>query len=258
MPRRRTNYLAWIVCSLPVLGCGDPVRTTAQWVRLRVVDAALGKPVVGAEVLRKSDFEAQHPLAEKKGQPPLSPKETHEHHRRFWEEQPWFRGTTDADGQADLVVEYTVLDRARGSTPPAWRDWVTGKPHLVRVKMVQLPGKREWTEPGESPEERVSLVMEPGRSADGRTVTVTVVEIHKPVRRDKVRSHRESQRALEGSATRLHRRTKRIRRARLSHHGRDGRGTPPHSPAASLTSSPSASARRFQRGRWDPPAGESV
>jgi len=91
-----------------------------------------------------------------------------DHKRQTWEQDPWFRGVTDEDGQAGIEVEYTALDRSRGSTPPAERDFVTGQPYLVRVNQDQTP------------EEKLSVLMNPGVSVKGKSFTVTVIHIQQP------------------------------------------------------------------------------
>jgi hypothetical protein len=88
--------------------------------------------------------------------------------RETWEQQPWFRGVTDKDGKADVAVTYTELDRSKGAKPPAWRDRVTRKPFLVKVRA------------GELPEEELSVLMKPGESVKGKSFTVTVNEIQAP------------------------------------------------------------------------------
>ncbi len=165
MLHRRWRYVLGIIfSSLFVVGC-DPVRTTLQPIRLKVVDSASGKPVAGAQVLLKYDFETAQPLPNETDQPA---EEWHKHKREIWEQQSWIRGITDKDGQTDIAVKYTVIDRSRGSNPPAWRDWVTDKPFLIRVKESQ------------SPEEESSLLMKPGESMKGKSYTVTVIEIQEP------------------------------------------------------------------------------
>lgn len=167
MLTRRYWYVVWIVWSLFAAGC-DPVRTTAQSVRLRVVESQTGQPIAGAQVQLKYDFDTAEPLSEEKGQPPLSPEEYHKHRREFWDQLPWFSGLTDENGQADIDIEYSGLDRTWGSKPPAWRDEVTGKPYLVQVRVRRAL------------EEQFSVVMEPSESVKGKLFTVTVVHIEDP------------------------------------------------------------------------------
>jgi hypothetical protein len=150
MLRGRSGYVLWIMCSLFATGC-DPVRTTSQPVRLRVVDSASGQPVVGAHVSLKDDRETAEAL---------SPDD--------WHQPPWFSDVTDKRGEADIDVKYTALDRTRGSRPPSGRDWVTGIRFLVRVKQSQQP------------EEELSVVMNLGASVKGKSYTVTVIDIQEP------------------------------------------------------------------------------
>jgi hypothetical protein len=131
------------------------------------------QPVVGVQLLLKEDFEAGHLMSDTD-----LTRDEWRYYKNVWEQREWFRGATDEDGKATIVVEYTVLDRSMGANPPKWRDWVTGKQFIVRVKKGQTP--TVITKAGESPEERVSLAMEPGESAIGRNVRVTVLEIQGP------------------------------------------------------------------------------
>ncbi len=173
MSFRRTIYLAWATGSLFVLGsggCGDqayPMRTTVQTVCLRLVDAKSERPVVAARLLLKHELTDPQTLTLESG------AEWQLHEPETWDQQPWFPGLTDQDGKADIVVKYRLPDQSPARHPPAWRDWVTGKRYAVRVKK-QSPKPDDW------PEERVSLLMAPGDSAGGRTVTVTVLEISAP------------------------------------------------------------------------------
>jgi len=130
-----------------------------------VVDSASGKPVAYADVSLKYDFETAEPLSKETRQPP---EEWHKHMREFWEQFPWFRSGTDKDGQAEIEVEYTGLDRSRGDKPPADGDEVTGQPYLVRVKQDQTP------------EEESSVLMKPGVPVKGKSFTVTVIDIQAP------------------------------------------------------------------------------
>jgi hypothetical protein len=148
---RTWEYVLCTICSFFVVGCGDPVKTTSQSVRLRVVDLTSGKPVAGASVSLKLDYLTPHPQSDEV--------------RGY---DPWFHSVTAGDGQADIAVEYTALDRSWGANPPAGRDWVTGKPYLVRVEKDQTP------------EEESSVVMKVGGSVKGKAFTVIVIRIKKP------------------------------------------------------------------------------
>ena len=133
------------------LSPGDPVRTTLQLVRVQVVEAASGKPVASASVSLKLDHQTPRPQ---------------------WDEvrgvDPWSHGVTNEQGKADIEVEYTMLDRNRGSTPTPSSDLVSVQRYFVRV------------ETDRSPSEEVSVLMRPGASATGKTFQLTVTEIHKP------------------------------------------------------------------------------
>jgi hypothetical protein len=176
--RRLSHALLCAIFSLFAVGCplGDPVRTTSQAIRLRVVDSASGTPVSYADVFLKDDFDSAFRLSQeetsdwpfKEKETVQPPKEQRWYYRRVWEREPWFRCATDKDGQAEIEVEYTELDRTQGSKPPAQRDYVTGRPYLVRVKKDQAP------------EEESSVLMKPGESVKGKSFTVTVIEIHAP------------------------------------------------------------------------------
>lgn len=173
MLRGTLKYLTRTIWLLVALGCGDPVRTTVQLVRLRLVDSTSNEPIVGVRLMLKVDFEADESPDDEQ-----LPRDEWERRKFIWDQAPWFHGVTDEDGKADIVVEYTVLDRSWGKKVPAWRDWVNGKPYIVRVKRGQVPDV--LTKFGESPEDRATVVMEPGEFAKARTVTVSVLEIQEP------------------------------------------------------------------------------
>lgn len=153
-----------ILCLGGCYGC-DPVKTTAQQVRLRLFDGSSRRPLAGTELLIKIDFEAAY-----QGNKEMvsEAEEYRQHLREHWELQPWFPGVTNDAGEASILINYAVLDRTRGAKPPATRDWVTGQRYLVKVK------------PRELPEETLSLLMKPGESTKGRAFTATVVEIREP------------------------------------------------------------------------------
>jgi hypothetical protein len=143
----------WLICVLFAAGChlGDPVRTTAQSVRLRVVDSASGKPVAYASVSLKFDHQTPRPQRDEREV-----------------DDPWSHGITDHDGQAEIEVEISALDPSRGSTPPPDRDWVTGQPYFIKVERDRAP------------DEESSVLMKPGVSVKGKTLSVTVIEIQQP------------------------------------------------------------------------------
>ncbi len=172
MSRKRLTAVLWIVCSLVVVGC-DPVRTTSQLVRLRVVNSGPGQPLAGAQVSLKYDFDTAEPASKKtfeaySHETDVAPEEWHKYKRKAWEQQPWFRGVTNKDGEAHVEVKHTEIDRSRGAKPPARRDKVTRRPYLVKVKA------------GEMPEQEMTVLMRPGESVKGKSFTVTVIEIQQP------------------------------------------------------------------------------
>ena len=102
-----------------------------------------------AQVQLKYDFERAEPLVQETLEPP---EVWHEERRKFWEALPWLSGVTDENGQADIGIKRTSLDRTWGAKPPPSRDTITGKPYLVKVKK------------GEVPEEELSVLMKPRES----------------------------------------------------------------------------------------------
>ena len=162
MSSRRLGYMLSIVCGLSAVGC-DPVRTTSQPVRLRVVDSASGEPVIGAQVFLIFDEATARPLSK---ETELTPEEWHKRMEAY--RQPGFRGLTNKFGQANIDAQYTSLDRTSGSTPPSGKDFVTGQPYLIKVKADELP------------EEEMRVVIKAGASVEGKSFSVTVLDIKEP------------------------------------------------------------------------------
>ena len=160
----------WVcmVCCLLAWGC-DPVRTTSQRVRLRIVDSASEQPIAGAKVSLRNELLADVSAPTEDLQF-ISPEDLDEQrHRSTLSQSAWHTGTTDRFGEVDIHVVITALDRTRGNEPPKWRDFVTGRPCLVRVEADRLP------------EEELRLrCMQPGASAQGRAYRVTVISVEKP------------------------------------------------------------------------------
>ncbi len=164
MSMRRLEHVSLIICCLCAVGC-DPVRTTQQSVRLQVVDSTSDTPVAGVQLQLKYDFNRAEPLSKET----LEPREAlHKGKREFWEAFPWSCGVSGRDGQVQISIEYTSLDRTSGCKPPASRDMISGKPYQVKVKA------------GEVPEEELSVVMKHGASVKTKFYTVTVLEIQEP------------------------------------------------------------------------------
>lgn len=152
-----------VVAAVFLAGCGDPVRTTLQPVLLKVSSSVSGEPVADAHVLLKYDYERARPMANEK-----SSEVWHWHSmKEFWDRSPWASGVTDNRGQVSIGVRYTVLDRTWGAKPPPWRDEVSGRPFLIKLKTAKE-------------EEEASLLMRPGTSVRGKTFYVEVLEIHQP------------------------------------------------------------------------------
>ncbi len=138
------------VLSLLMVGC-DPVRTTSQLVRCRVTDSVSGTPVQDAKVSMQWDYDGNVAPAERR---PEVQRGTY----------LWFSSVTGKQGEANLGIEWTVLDRTLGGNPPAWRDWVTGKAYVVRV---EKNGARE----------QQSLVIKPGAAVRGKQFAFDVLAI---------------------------------------------------------------------------------
>src|SRR5262249_16334824 len=130
--RQSTAYLLCIACSHLVVGCfpADPVRTTRQTARLRVVESASGSPIAGAHVQLKIDFDRYDDILPKDGRVAGAVRQTA---RASWEQEPWSSFVADRNGQAEATIVRTAIDRTRGKKPAPDRN-VTGEPYLVKVK----------------------------------------------------------------------------------------------------------------------------
>lgn len=162
-----SRAVLWSVCIMFVLGC-DPVRTTSQPVRLRVVDVHSGQPLPSVQVSLKEDFEKSRPLPPQEWD--MTPDEWQEYRQRnYMDPQPWFSAVTGEQGEATIDVTYTSLDRTTGTKPPSWKDFVTGKPYLIKIQQRN-----------QSSDEVLSVVMKTGESVQGNSSTVTVMHIGEP------------------------------------------------------------------------------
>jgi hypothetical protein len=115
----------------------------------------------------KYDFETAEPISEK-SPPKESTEKEHENMRRLWKLSPWFIATTDQQGQVEIAVKCGRIDRTTGTKPPSWRDEVTDKPFLIKVRQGQTRG------------EELTVWMKPGESVKGKLFTVTVLDIQEP------------------------------------------------------------------------------
>ena len=164
MLKLEPRYLLLAVYCLFTVGC-DPARPTRQTLWVRVTDSASGNPIAGATVQIKYDFDRGEAELEKTKQVSDSRREEA---RKFWETWEWSSGVTHYDGQAEIASDVTTLDGTRGSTPPATRDQITGKPYLVKVQR------------GREPEEVLSVRMSPGEVSTGKSSSVTVIKLETP------------------------------------------------------------------------------
>lgn len=142
--RMTTRRIALVLgaCSFLVVGC-DPVRTTSQTVHLRVIASDSGAPAAGREMSVRLD----------------DPSATGD---------PWAVGVSTREGDVSIEIQYTSIDRNRGSRPPASKDFVTGRRYLIKLRDSKVP------------EETLSVPMRVGESVKGRTYAVTVVSIGYP------------------------------------------------------------------------------
>jgi hypothetical protein len=154
MPRPGLAIPLCVMGSLLACGC-DPVRTTLQDVRLQVTKSDGGQPAAGALVWLRYDYDRGERFLKRDTE--------------YWKEvSPWHAGVTDKQGKVKVGIEYTVLDRTIWGKPPAWRDWVTGQPYVMRVR-------------GDQPQEELfSLILRRGASAKGKSFNISVLEIEKP------------------------------------------------------------------------------
>ena len=152
---RQTTLITVLLTCLCILGFGcDPVRKTLQPVLLKVTDSTSGRPLADVQVSLKWDFNYYVP-------------KTNEWNEWKRATEPSFFGKADADGQAQVDLKYVVLDSTSGSTPPPWRDQVTGTAYLIRVEKDTIY-------------EEHSLVMRPGAFVRGKAFTVQVLQIQAP------------------------------------------------------------------------------
>ena len=151
--------LCVVAATIPSVGC-DPVRTTQQTVRLTVFVGDPNSPIVNAHVLLKDDFDGRNHIYPDTA----SQEEWHKHARSNWEQSDWFSGETNEAGEAVINITYTAIDGTRGNrTPPANRDWVTGKSFLVKLH-----------------DEQVSVMMTNGTVVAGNTFGVRVEDVSNP------------------------------------------------------------------------------
>lgn len=162
--RSNTMCLMQTLLCFSAIGCGDPVRTTLQAVRLQVKDSISGQPLVGVKLFLKSDFDKRYPFSETE----LTKKDW-DHRKNFWEQQSWFESITDKHGIASITVTHTQIDRTWGSKPPPSRDQVTNQPYIVKVQLTS-----------DKIANPVEIVLADDKTGNGSRLTVTVLEVGKP------------------------------------------------------------------------------
>jgi hypothetical protein len=141
-------------------GC-DPVRTIRHAATIAVVNEQ-GLPAPDVKVSMKESWESFQSWG---GGTPESEKS---YYRQRWAgEIPWLTGVTNAQGNAVIMIEKTGLDWTKGNKPPAKRDVVSNREHIIKLQ-------------GQNGEDEVRLVMKPGASVKGKSYTVTVIDIQKP------------------------------------------------------------------------------
>jgi hypothetical protein len=152
---KNIRILFYITFLFVFAGC-DPARTTLQPVRLQIINSVSKQSIPGASVEMKFDYDRFS-----------AKKEQTANERKRWEKWSGNTGITDKQGQIVIEVKWTVLDRSIGPEPPAWRDWVSGRPYLIKVKKGQLY-------------EEFNLVMKPDTLVHGKTFSVYILDIQKP------------------------------------------------------------------------------
>ena len=141
-------------------GC-DPVRTIRHSVRMEVMDDH-GVPAPNVKVSMKESWESWQTWG---GGTPKSEKS---YFRQRWENEiPWLRGETDAQGKAIIWIETTGLDWTKGNEPPAKRDFVSNREHIIKLD-------------GQRGQDEIRMVMKPVAAGTGRQYTVRIEAIEKP------------------------------------------------------------------------------
>lgn len=145
--------LPWclVVCFLAGLltGC-DPVRTTSQFIDLRVTDVMTEQPLIATKVEMKYDYHAAEPKSER---------------TPYWLKT--YSGITNDRGDASVNITFGAIDRSLGSRPPTSRDWITNHPYIINIGEG---GRRE----------EFHMVLKPGASTKGKRFMISVLAIHEP------------------------------------------------------------------------------
>jgi hypothetical protein len=140
-------------------GC-DPVRTIRHHVTMEVKDDH-GLPAADVKVSMKESWESWQTWG---GGTPESEKS---YFRQRWQSEPWLKGVTDAQGKVVIEIQIAGLDWTKGNEPPATRDFVSNREHIIRLK-------------GPKGQDELRVVMKPDAVAAGKRYTVRIEAIEKP------------------------------------------------------------------------------
>jgi hypothetical protein len=98
----------------------------------------------------------------------MTPEEGRAYQQNFADSLPWVHGVTDKEGQADIDLTNTCIDRTSGAKPPPDRDIVTGKPYLLKMKARK------------SSEKQFPVLMKCGVVVKEESYTIIVIDIQDP------------------------------------------------------------------------------
>jgi hypothetical protein len=129
------------------------------------VEDSRGLPLPNSKVRIKESWESWQTW------PPKFQESERAFYRERWDSEPWYEGSTNARGEAVLELVVEALDWTTGNKPPAFRDWVSNREHLVRIR-------------SQDAQDELRVVMKPGSVGKGRRYTVRIEAIQKPVYRE--------------------------------------------------------------------------
>lgn len=118
----RISYLPLILVGLFITGC-DPVRTIQQAI---VIDVG---PAESLSTLTSPNIRIREHWS-RTGEN----ERFHEFNPERSAASPWFAAKLEDDGFATVVVVNTAIDSARGQTPPAGRDAITGREFICEIR----------------------------------------------------------------------------------------------------------------------------
>jgi hypothetical protein len=129
------------------------------------VEDSRGLPLPNSKVRIKESWESWQTW------PPKFQESERAFYRERWDSEPWYEGSTNAQGEAVLELVVEALDWTRGNKAAASRDWVSNREHLVRIR-------------SQDAQDELRVVMKPGSVGRGRRYTVKIEAIQKPVYRE--------------------------------------------------------------------------